>query len=240
MNIVNHSIEIQCSQKNVSEIAQVLLHSIIFFRSHGKFNYSQTNSFSIGSVGYEVIQCEQLKINYVRYTCPSLVHKIDSKIQEFVDSLTQTTQTAILSLEFYKQRTTSWPFNDPKLIWELWNIKFVIKQNSSTLPLQPNFMNNDLNKLENVLRDKIIDIVRLVNSDKSATPSMPARADLASIFDTSHHELQPYLHSISYKITESLAGTNYGASGSKGNIESKNDSQKTSSIRKFIRETLEL
>lgn len=236
MNIVNHTIEIPCNQRNVSEISQVLLHSIVFFRSHGKFNYSHTNSFSIGSVGYEIVKCENLRLDYVRCSCPSLRRKIDDKIQEFVDSLTKSSHSATLALEFYKQRTTTWPFNDPRLIWELWNIKFVIKSTSSASP----FTNNMNPNLEDIVRDKVIDIVRLINNDKSSTPSMPARVDLGTIFDLSHQELQPYLFNISYKISEGAVETSPGGSGFKGHLETKTDLQKGSSIRKFFRETLEL
>lgn len=235
MNIANHSIEIECSQKHVPDIAQVIIHSILFYRSYGKFNYSQGSSFSIGSLGYDQVKCDLINFSYVRYTCPSLVQRINSRIQEFVDQLSENTQVAVLALEFYKQRSSNWPFNDSKMNWELWNIKFIMKSNSSSQSYAI--------KLEDDLREKMFDIIRIVNSDKSTTPPMPMRNKLDTIFDTSHQELQPYLHCISYKISENVAGLQTSSSGSmrynqdKG---SKTDLSRQSSIRKFLLGTLEL
>lgn len=233
MNVVNHTIEIHCTQKDIPEISQVLIHSLIFFRSYGKFNYSQGSSFAIGSLGYEMIDCDHLDFSYVRYTCPSLLRQINSKLHEFFNKLSDSTQTATLTLEFYKQRPSNWPFNTTKMNWEMWNIKFVIKPASSS---------PTVNKLEDVLRDKMFDIIRTLNSEKSPMPLMPMKVKLDTIFDTNYNEMQPYLHELSYKISENLIGLSSSNSSSLKNLDGslRMDPSRQSSIKKFLLGTLEL
>lgn len=230
MNIANHTIELHCNRNEIQDIAQIMVHSLIFFRTYGKFNYSQGSSFSIGSLGYEIINCDHLSFSYVRCTSQSLVQRVNSKIREFFDRITEFTQLATLTLEFYKQRSSSWPFNSSRMNWELWNIRFVIKSPSPNLAI------------EDELREKLFDIIRIVNSEKSQMPPMPMQAKIETIFDISHDELQPYLNDISYKISENLIGADSCNVGSSTNPDagSRLDTSRHSSFKKFLLGTLEL
>ena len=126
MNIRNHLIEIQCSHRDVNDVAQALAHSIIFFRTHGKFNYKHEGSYSIGTLGFERAFCDHFDFTYIRCSSLSLVSRINNKVQEFADRIGDFTHSGTLTLEFFNKRPSRWPFNDSKIVWEMWNIKISI------------------------------------------------------------------------------------------------------------------
>lgn len=267
MNIRNFQIEIQCGHKDVSDVAQALIHSIIFFRTHGKFNYKHEGSYSIGTLGFERAPCDRIDFSYIRCASPSLTSRVNSKIQEFVDKINEFTHSGSISIEFFTKRQSRWPFNDLKIVWEMWNIKFAfapsfmsspysLVQPSSTPPNQPFFSSipagdtnyqhsprtgESVNRLEEVLSQKLLDIVGIVNSEKCSLPPMPTQPNLDTVFDTSHSDLQPYLYNISSKVSETAAGTHsiLGTSAKFGENVTVSDTTQ-SSLKKFLLGTLEL
>lgn len=251
MNIRNHLIEIQCGHRDISDVAQALVHSLIFFRTHGKFNYKHEGSYSIGTLGYERAVCDHIDFSYVRCSSSTLVNRVNYKIQEFVDKLTEFTHSGTLTLEFFTKRYNRWPFNDSKIVWEFWNIKIVINSSVSSLVPATNEhhhhqqrFNDSQVRIEDILSQKLLDIIRIVNGDKCLLPQMPTQPNLGNVFDTSHSELQPYLYNISYKINENVPGpqSTSGTGGlpnqHDGNICT--DSSTPSSLKKFLLGTLEL
>lgn len=250
MNIRSHLIEIQCGHKETTDVAQALVHSIIFFRTHGKFNYKHEGSYSIGTLGFEKVVCDHLDFSYVRCASSTLVNRINNKIQEFTDKLNENTQSGTLSLEFYTKRPSRWPFNDSKIVWEVWNIKLVINTNSIplTIPASSEFHHyqqrySDTTRLEDVLGNKLLDIIKTVNSDKCSLPQMPTQPNLDNVFDTSHSELQPYLYNITYKISENIFGAHSANGGSNAKYADGGvvtDSSTPSTLKKFLLGTLEL
>lgn len=258
MNVRNHLVEIQCGHKDVTDVAQAIIHSLIFFRTHGKFNYKHEESYSIGTLGFETATCDHLDFSYIRCSSHSLVNKINNKLQELIDKLNENTNFVNLALEFYTKRPSRWPFNDSKIVWELWNLKIVINWNLQPLSLvtspsdhhhyQQRYSDQTTTpttsiRIEDVLSHKLLDIIRIVNSDKCSLPQMPTQPNLDSVFDTSHAEVQPYLYNISYKITENIIGPHNTGGGSNtkfadGNIVT--DSSTQSTLKKFLLGTLEL
>ena len=260
MNIRNHCIEIQSSLGEINDIAQALVHSIIYFRTHGKFNYKHEGSYSIGTLGFEKAFCDHINFSYVRCSSLTLTNRINNKIQEFVDKFNEFTHSGTLSLEFYTKRPNRWPFNDTKIIWELWTIKIIVASTSSAatnLIQQPSsnnehFCNTNYGqrysesalKLEDNLSQKLLDIIKIVNSDKCSLPQMPTQPNLDTVFDTSFTDLQPYLYNLSYKISETAPGSHsvIGGAMSKhgGDGGTVTGTQAQSSIKKFLLGTLEL
>lgn len=131
MNIRNHLIELQCSQREVADVSQALIHSLIFFRTHGKFNYKHEGSYSVGTLGFERVTCNHLDLSYIRCSSSSLINRVDTKVQELVEKLNEYSHYITIALEFYTRRPNRWPFNDSKIVWELWNIKIVINSNNN-------------------------------------------------------------------------------------------------------------
>lgn len=249
MNIRNHLIEIQCTKRDVPDVTKALVHSLLFFRTHGKFNYKHEGSYSIGTLGYERAYCDLLDFNYIRSSSPTFIQRTDSKIQEFVDRFNDLSRSGSLTLEFYTKRPNRWPFNDSKIIWEIWIIKLCMNISNSinALPIieQHHFQRETepAIRLEDVLSHKLIDIIRIVNSDRCSLPAMPTQPNLDTVFDTSYSDLQPYLHQISYKISETTLGSynNMRPNTNKytdGNVVV--DSSNHSSFKKFLLDTLEL
>lgn len=289
MNVRNHLIEVQCSQRDINDVAHALIHSIIFFRTHGKFNYKHEGSFSIGTLGFERAFCDNIDFNYVRCACLSLVNRINNRIQDFVDNINEYTQTGTLTLEFYTKKPTKWPFNDPKIVWELWNIKIVIAPSPASMatnlntnynintnaernlssptgfincnnatttasldgginqhhqPYQHSRLTIDTTiKLEDLLSQKLLDIIKLVNDDRCSLPSMPTQPNLDTVFDTSYSELQPYLFNLSYKISETAPESHSMIGGSTTKYSEGGPvtgASAQSSLKRFLLGTLEL
>lgn len=282
MNIRNHLIEIQCNHRDVNDVAQALVHSIIFFRTHGKFNYKHEGSYSIGTLGFERAFCDHSDFTYVRCSSLAFVTRINNKIQEFADRINDSTHSGTVTLEFFQKRPNRWPFNDSKIVWEQWNIKITLVPSSSgqqalyispssppPYSSVPNADHHGINlqrkhehsyqqpRLEDLLSQKLLDIIKIVNNEKCSVPQMPTQPNLETVFDTSLSDLQPYLYNISYKISETAPGShsviggtigaNYvgavggSASGTKS-IESGSliDGTTQSSLKKFLLGTLEL
>lgn len=255
MNIRNHHIEIECSLKDICDVSQVLVHSLVFFRTHGKFNYKHEGSYSIGTLGYERATCDQIDFTYIRCSSTSLVTRINTKIYEFVERFTENSNCGTLALEFYTKKPSRWPFNDTKIVWELWTIKIVIIPNGvlglAMVPIaehvhitsnQQQRQSDSSAKLSDTLSQKLLDIVRIINSDKCSVPQMPIQPNLDSVFDTSHPEVQPYLYNLSYKINETSTGSTPSNAASVGKYGDAvvTDSNTPSSLKRFLLGTLEL
>lgn len=87
MNSRNHMIEVFCNHKQVNDVAQLFVHSVLFFRTQGKFNYKQEGSYSIGALGFEKIDCDFVELTYTRCSSLTLASRVNDKIQEFVVKL---------------------------------------------------------------------------------------------------------------------------------------------------------
>jgi len=245
MNIRNNPIEIQCGHKDIADVAKSLIHSVIFFRTHGKFNYKHEGSYFIGTLGYEVVVCDHLDFTYLRCTSPALVNRIDEKVQEFADKFDEFASLGTVSLEFYTKRPSRWPFNDAKILWEVWNIKIVIQPSSRTSAKDGHVQRyaNCTAKIEDVLSQKLLDVIKIVNNNSCSLPPMPTQTHLETVFDTSCNDLQPYLYNISYRIIDG-APSSHSAGGASAGYADRNGITAISSpqtkLRKFLLGTLEL
>jgi hypothetical protein len=87
-------------------------------------------------------------------------------------------------LEFYSKKRKNWTFNDDVLKWEIWTIRIGCMG-----------MGMNRTRLGEVLMDKVLNIIQVVNSD-SYLPAMPSERFLSTVFDTSFQDVQPYLHKV--------------------------------------------
>ena len=111
---------------------------------------------------------------------------IERQIKEFVDRLrTCSSQIGSISLEFYSKKRGRWSFSDDNLIWEIWTITL-------------DCMHPTQSRLEEVLLDKVLSVVQVINSNKCFLPMIPSEQFLNTVFDTSFPDVQPYLHRVSY------------------------------------------
>lgn len=228
MNAKNHLLEIRCNLNNVKDITRALIHTIIFFRTSGKFTYRQEASYSVGTLGYEEVDCEFLEFTYVRCSSDALVQRIESSIKDFIGKLSDITRNATLRLDFYTKKPKWWPFNDETRIWESWTLKMLFDwpTNKDYKPRKNG---------EEMLSQKLVDILTIVNLEScSSLPRMPTKPNYEHTFDSSFDDLQPYLFSLSFEICDKADKT--GEATRNNNT----DNSRRSSLQKFILETLEL
>lgn len=254
MNLNEHYIEISCNSRNIREVADVLIHSIIFYRTQGKFTYNREDNYSIGSLGFEKIECKKIAFTYVRCKSESLANSVDIEVNEFVRKLSDNTIYALLRLEFYTRKPNRWPFNDSKFVWESWNLKFLLNNQinqqfpspSSHIPAQGFKRNSyiyrgvtnshpDASRVEFVLTSKLLDIVTIVNKDRAVLPNMPSLSNLDHVFDTNYSDIQPYLFSLSWRINDNLE-----KQGGAMDTNHSRDSPRRSSLQKLFLDALEL
>lgn len=51
--------------RQVDEAVASIFHTVLFHRSLGKFQYKQEGSYSVGTVGYEDVDCDFIDFTYV-------------------------------------------------------------------------------------------------------------------------------------------------------------------------------
>lgn len=93
-------------------------------------------------------------------------------------------QIGSVCLEFYSKKRKNWAFNDDVLKWEIWTIRI-----DCVSPLRA--------QLEEILMEKVLSIIQVVNNSNSYLPAMPSERFLSTVFDTSFPDVQPYLHKVS-------------------------------------------
>ena len=53
--------------RQVDEAVASIFHTVLFHRSLGKFCYKEHDSYSVGTVGYEDVDCDFIDFTYVSY-----------------------------------------------------------------------------------------------------------------------------------------------------------------------------
>jgi autophagy-related protein 101 len=51
--------------RQVDEAVASIFHTVLFHRSLGKFKYKQEGSYSVGTIGYEDVDCDFIDFTYV-------------------------------------------------------------------------------------------------------------------------------------------------------------------------------
>lgn len=192
MNARSNTFELNCQENQACEAVSALIHSIIFYRCYGKFQYKHEGSYSIGTLGFEEVSCDFIDFSYIRCASPKLTADVNREINEFVEKMRQNTPeiNGSISLEFYHRRRGRWPFVENTLVWEIWNIKVNCDNNKDERK----------ERIEDVLLEKLITIIQIINNSKCYLPQMPNKQHADTIFDTNYPDAQPYLFKISYSI----------------------------------------
>ncbi|XP_015782953.1 autophagy-related protein 101 [Tetranychus urticae] len=197
MNARSNTFEIKCAGHQINDVVSAIFHTILFYRTTGKVTYKDDISYSVGSLGYEDVQCDFIDYSYVRCASPSIINSLNSKIREFVEKLRDSREkVGTITIEFYKKKKSSGVmgfFTDSNLVWEIWNLKIICVDDRA----KPEVLN-----LEEVILDKVISIIQIVNGARCITPQMPDRDNVDAFFDVSFDDAQPYLHRIHHRIGE--------------------------------------
>ena len=93
------------------------------FRTTGKFTYQLESSYSVGTVGYEDVDCDSIDHTYIRTSSSSLDSFLRSGVTNFAEELKRTTgpghKAGQISLEFFQRKRTRWPFPPENIPWEV-------------------------------------------------------------------------------------------------------------------------
>ncbi|XP_071442554.1 autophagy-related protein 101 [Hetaerina americana] len=218
MNARSQIFELAAEGRQVDEAVACLFHTILFHRSLGKFRYKQEGSYSVGTVGYEDVDCDFIDLTYICCASENLDNTLKREIAGFSDALRSHDgpRSGQISLEFYQKKRNRWPFNPECIPWEVWTIRLeLIKLNNE------HERQECREKLGDMLTEKIIYIAEVMNKHEYV-PKMPNQSELDLIFDTGYSDVQPYL----FKISFSTSGPSSTSMGS--------------TMKKLIKETLSL
>jgi len=192
MNARSHVFELAVESCQVEDAVLSLFHPVLFHRTLGKFSYQFESSYSIGTVGYQDVDCNSIDHTYVRTSSPGLDSLMRREVLAFAEDLkkSQGHKTGQISLEFYQKRRTRWPFPHENIPWEVWTIKVEV------VSLQNEYERRKWReKLGEVLAEKTLYITEVMNKHEFL-PKMPNQSDLVLVFDSSFHDVQPYLFKV--------------------------------------------
>lgn len=198
MNARSHVFEVAVEGCQVEDSILALFHPILFHRTLGKFTYQYESSYSIGTVGYQDVDCHTFDHTYVRASSPGLDSLIRREVNTFADDIKNSpgSKTGQISLEFFQRKRTRWPFPPENIPWEVWTIRVELVSLENEYARQ-----KWREKLGEDLCEKTLYITEVMNKHEFL-PKMPNKSDLELVFDPSFHDVQPYL----FKICHSTAG----------------------------------
>ena len=79
------------------------------------------DSWVLGTLGFEDVDCDHIDFTYVRTQSQELDHLLRSNVADFYADL-RGVRSGQVSLEFY-QKKRKWPFQEEKVPWEVWTVK---------------------------------------------------------------------------------------------------------------------
>ncbi|XP_014248979.1 autophagy-related protein 101 [Cimex lectularius] len=218
MNTRSQTFELEVEGHQVDEAVASIFHTVLFHRSLGKFSYKQEGSYSVGTVGYEDVDCDFIDFTYVCCSSFNLDRTLKKEISGFSEALrgNDGPGSGQISLEFFQKKKTRWPFQSECIPWEVWNLRLeLIKLNTE------HERQLFREKVGELLTEKILYVAEVMNRH-DYVPKMPNQSELDLIFDTTYPDIQPYL----FKLSFTTSGPTTSSVGS--------------TVKKLIRETLSL
>lgn len=194
MNAQSQTLNLALEGYQVEEAVASIFHTVLFYRTFGKFHYQEEGKYLVGTVGYTDVDCDFLDLTYVRCSSPSLDRSIKQKVSEFSEELRSLDGSASgeISLKFFRKKKTSWLFQPECIPWEIWTIHLdVIKLNNQREHRLRREATGEM------LSEKIVCVTELINKCQYL-PEIPMQTDLCLVFDVSYGDCQPYLHEIAH------------------------------------------
>lgn len=217
MNSRSQTFELKVEGRQIDEAVACLFHTVLFHRTLGKFTFEENGAYSMGTVGYQDVDCDFIDITYVCCSSYSLDSVLKKEISKFSDSLRRDNHgSGQISLEFFQKRKSHWPFPPESIPWEVWNVRIELLK-----------LCNENDRLLRNTWDVFVPIHDFRNmndllADLLANDFLSQQSELEFIFDTSYPDVQPYLFKLGY-VTSDTASPSVGYT-----------------VRKLIKETLSL
>ncbi|KAK7794816.1 hypothetical protein R5R35_005966 [Gryllus longicercus] len=218
MNARSHTFELTVEGQQVQEVVSSLFHTVLLYRTFGKlhFNNADETSYSVGTVGYNDVDCDFVNFTYVSCSSEKLSGVIKNEVSAFLIALRENDgeETGQISLEFFQKKRNRWPFNTENIPWEVWTIRLhLITVNNED---QRRKLRQETEKM---LKEKVFDIAEIMNRH-DFVPEISNPSELGAIFDTTYPDVQPYL----FKIYFSTISTSQMSLGK--------------TVKKFIKDSL--
>ncbi|PIC37409.1 hypothetical protein B9Z55_016047 [Caenorhabditis nigoni] len=64
MNIRQNELRLTVELRQVTDAVECVFHSLLLHRTLGRFQYNDEKTFSIGSIGIQEVNCEQIDMTY--------------------------------------------------------------------------------------------------------------------------------------------------------------------------------
>ncbi|KAI1728015.1 hypothetical protein DdX_00165 [Ditylenchus destructor] len=245
MNARNQQLQLTVECRQIRDVTLCAFHTILLHRSVGKFKYSSDVNYTLGSIGIEEIDCDQIDLTYVRVNSPELVADLDSKVRDFADAIHTVISDgyflsgssphsvdkegrlhgierwenlfpAQIKLEFYQRRKRQWPIPEDHVPWEVWELHLDVVRTLN---------NEDFYRMREFvgekLSDTILSVCEIVNKPQYL-PKMPTRMELPYVYDDRFLDCHPYLYRVE---------SDYGGRLSE-------NASKSSFMKKLFRDTL--
>jgi autophagy-related protein 101 len=198
MNFTTHNLDLVVQGPQIEESVKALVHTILLHRTSGKFNYKYDSTYSVGTIGVEEKCCHTVDLAYMQCEAPDMENWVDMQVNSFATSLRQKPLPVVgqILLEFYEKKKGRWLLPGEIVSWEGWLIKVRVVRLDSDEERQEQQAG-----LVAALTDHIMSITQTINRS-DYLPKTPVSEELASVFDTRFHEVQPYLHKFTYELKE--------------------------------------
>ncbi|KAF4533437.1 hypothetical protein B566_EDAN001162 [Ephemera danica] len=125
MNARSQTFELSVEGRQVDEAVASIFHTVLFHRSLGKFRYKEEGSYSVGTVGYEDVDCDFIDFTYVCCASEILDKTLKKEISDFSEALRSYDgpQSGQISLEFFQKKKTRWFLQSECIPWEVWTVR---------------------------------------------------------------------------------------------------------------------
>ncbi|XP_076470978.1 autophagy-related protein 101-like [Babylonia areolata] len=199
MNTRTETLELDVLGGQIPEAVCSIFHTILFFRSTGKYNYKDETSYSIGTLGVVDVNCDFLDLTYARADSDDLDQYLKREVEKFSRTLrlneaSHSPHSGEIILTFYQKKKKQWPFAQECVPWEMWtlNLKVIHLPNEH----ERNAYRSSLGML---IGEKIMTAAEIISRDQYV-PRNPNRSELENIFDSRFATVQPYLFKIDYSL----------------------------------------
>merc|ERR1719341_2138573 len=112
MNARSQLLELEVEGRQVDEAVLSLFHTLLFHRSTGKFHYYNDDTYAIGTIGYQDVDCDFIDFTYVRCCSEELDRSVKQQVNNFCDAIKapDAPPSGQVAIEFYQRKRGRWPF----------------------------------------------------------------------------------------------------------------------------------
>lgn len=204
MNARSQVLDLKVDGRQVDEAVASLFHTVLFYRTLGKYDFTQGGVNSVGMIGTTDVDCDFIDLTYVCCTSEPLDRIVKHEISLFSEQLrgSESCGRGEISLEFYHKKKNRWPFAADCIPWEVWTVRLELVHLRTVADRQ-----RYREALGEMMSEKIFFINEVMNRH-DYLPVVPSLSQMDTIFDTSFPDIQPYLFKFKFNtITAPGSGT---------------------------------